>query len=207
MVTLFNRYPMLLECQSDILKAHSEIVKTYKTGGKLLLCGNGGNCADCDHIVGELMKGFLLRRKPDKALYDNLSRHDFDDKDYIYNNLQGALPAISLPSHAAFMTAFVNDMEPDLIYAQLVYGYAKKEDMLICLSTSGNSKNVVYAAKVAKALGAKTLAITGEIGGVLNEICDITIKIPEEETYKIQELQLPVYHYLCAKTEEEFFEK
>lgn len=195
MKELLARYPSLAVCEADILKAEAAIISCYKNGGKVLVCGNGGSCADSEHIVGELMKGFMLKREvTDERIPEDLRAH-----------LQGALPAISLPSQSAILSAFINDVEPSMMYAQLVFGYAKENDLLIALSTSGNSKNVVNAAKVAKALGAKTLAMTGERESALSELCDVTVRVPECETYKIQELHLPVYHYLCAKAEEEFF--
>lgn len=195
MSTLYERFPSLNECRDEIEKALCLIIDTYKKGGKILVCGNGGSCADCEHIVGELMKGFLLCREvTDERIPEELRK-----------NLQGGLPAISLPSQSAILSAFINDVEPSMMYAQLVYGYAKENDLLIGLSTSGNSKNVVNAAEVAKALGIKTIALTGKCESKLSSICDVTVKVPETETYKIQELHLPVYHYLCAETEKTFF--
>ena len=195
MVDLINRYPELDECSKDIEKALELMIDTYKNGGKILVCGNGGSASDSEHIVGELMKGFILKRTvTDERIPEELRK-----------GLQGSLPAISLPSQSAILSAYINDVEPMMMFAQLVYGYAKSEDLLIGLSTSGNSKNVVNAAKVAKALGVKTLALTGKNESNLSEICDVTIRVPEIETYKIQELHLPVYHYLCAEVEKNFF--
>lgn len=192
---LYQRYPQLSICKEAIEATIFAMENTYRNGGKVLLCGNGGSCADCDHIVGELMKGFLLARPvTDTRIPEDLRR-----------KLQGSLPAISLPSQSAILSAFANDADPELIYAQLVYGYAKPEDMFVGLSTSGNSANVVQAARIAKALGLKTAAMTGQKKSKLSEICDITIKVPETETYKIQELHLPVYHDICAKVEKNFF--
>ena len=195
MKNLLERYPALDVYRDDIQKALELMTDTYKNGGKILVCGNGGSAADSEHIVGELMKGFISKRTvKDDRLPEELAA-----------NLQGALPAISLPSQCAILSAYINDVEPDMMYAQLVYGYAKPEDLVIGLSTSGNSKNVVNAVKVAKAVGAKALCMTGEGGGLLNSIADVTIKVPEMETYKIQEYHLPVYHYLCAAVEKHFF--
>ena len=194
---LYERYPELECCRKDIEKALELMIDTYKNDGKILICGNGGSAADSEHIVGELMKEFLLKRTvSDERIPERLRC-----------NLQGTLPAISLPSQCAILSAFVNDVEPEMMYAQLVYGYAKPEDLVIGLSTSGNSKNVVYAAKVAKAKKLVTIAMTGEKESELSRICDITIRVPESETYKIQELHLPVYHYICAKVEQHFFEE
>lgn len=205
-MSLYERYPALEECHEDIEKAQKLVISTYKNNGKILVCGNGGSASDSDHIVGELMKGFMLERKVGKEFVEKLKECGISDADYIAENLQGSLPAISLPAQSGILSAFANDVEPDMVYAQLTYGYANTEDVLICLSTSGNSKNVVNAAKVAKAKGARTLAMTGEKESELSKLCDVTIRVPESETYKIQELHLPVYHYLCAETEKEFFE-
>ena len=195
MENLLKRYPSLEVCKEDIENALKLMLDTYKNGGKVLVCGNGGSASDWDHIVGELMKGFKSKRYvTDERIAEDLRC-----------GLQGALPAISLPSQTGVLTAFINDVDPDMMYAQLVHGYAKENDLLIGLSTSGNSKNVVNAARVAKALGAKTLALTGEKESKLSEICDVCIKVPETETYKVQEYHLPVYHYMCLETEKYFF--
>jgi len=195
MDNLLKRFPSLASCKEDIEKALELLINTYKNGGKVLVCGNGGSAADSEHIVGELMKGFKLKRTvTDERIPEHLRQ-----------GLQGALPAISLPSQVAVLSAFINDCEPDMLYAQLVYGYAKETDLVIGLSTSGNSKNIVNALEIAKAVGAKTLAMTGAKESKLSDLCDVTIKVPETETYKIQELHLPVYHYLCAEVEKESF--
>ena len=195
MKELLERYPALCVCLSDIEKALDMITDTYKNGGKVLVCGNGGSAADSEHIVGELMKGFLSKREvTDERIPERLRK-----------NLQGALPAISLPSQCAILSAFVNDVEPDMMYAQLVYGYARENDLVIGISTSGNSKNVVNAVEVARCIGAKTISLTGKNESKLSELSDVTIRVPETETYKVQELHLPVYHYLCAGTEKVMF--
>lgn len=194
-MNLYERYPQLNICEKDIENALLLMVDTYKKGGKILACGNGGSAADADHIVGELMKGFLKARK----VTDERIPQELREK------LQGALPAISFCAHTSLMTATMNDNDADMIFAQQVYSYTNENDLLIALSTSGNSKNVVNAVKVAKALGVKVIALTGETGGVLKGLADITICAPSTETYKIQEYHLPIYHYLCAKVEEEFF--
>ncbi len=195
MKDLLRRYPTLEICKKDIENALMLMIDTYKNGGKVLVCGNGGSAADSEHIVGELMKGFMLKRTVcDERIPEDLRK-----------NLQGALPAISLPSQCAVLSAFINDVEPEMMYAQLVYGYANKNDLVIGLSTSGNSKNVVNAVEIAKYLGVKTLSLTGKNESKLSEISDVTIRVPETETYKVQELHLPVYHYLCAETEKEMF--
>ena len=195
MKELLARYPGLAGCEQDIEKVVELIIDTYKAGGKVLICGNGGSASDSSHIVGELLKGFLNPR----TVTDERISAD------LRGDLQGSLPAISLCCQEALMTAFSNDVKPDMVFAQQVYGLGKKEDLVIGLSTSGNSVNVVNAIHVAKDLGIKTVAMTGAGGGKLNELADVTIKAPETETYKIQEYHLPIYHYLCAKTEEYFF--
>ncbi len=204
MIELYKNHPSLKICEKDIENAFSLLCETYENKGKILSCGNGGSSADCDHITGELMKGFLLKRKMPELL-KKFEALGYDDAAYMAHNLQGALPAISLPHQSALISAFANDVAADMVYAQLVYGFADKNDALICISTSGNSKNVVYAAKTAKMLGIKTIALTGKNESALSELCNVSIKVPEHETYRIQELHLPVYHYLCAKIEEKFF--
>lgn len=196
MKEFLDRYPQLNTCAKDIESALALMIDTYKKGGKILVCGNGGSSADADHIVGELMKGFKLPRK----VTDERIPQELREK------LQGALPAISLCSQTALITAIANDNDADMIFAQQVYGYANENDSLIAISTSGNSKNAVNAVKVAKALGVKVIALTGKTGGILKELADVTICAPSTETYKIQEYHLPIYHYLCAKVEEEFFD-
>ncbi len=196
MIELFSRYGALAVCEDDINAATDAIISTYKNGGKVLLCGNGGSCADCDHIAGELLKGFLSHR----PVSDERIPEELREK------LQGSLPAVSLPSLSAALTASINDLDPEIIYAQLLMGLGKAGDVLIALSTSGNAKNVCHAATLAKALGMTVIGMTGEKGGKLSTIADITIRVPENETYKVQEYHLPVYHYLCAKTEAALFQ-
>lgn len=203
---LFERYPCLSACERDIDAAFELIRETYRRGGTVYVCGNGGSCSDSDHIVGELMKGFLLRRtisEEDTGKFASM----FEDGAEFASKLQGALPAVSLTAQTAILSAFANDVDPDMVYAQLVYGYARENDLVIGLSTSGNSKNVVNAVKAAKFRGAKTLCMTGMNESKLSAMSDVTVKVPETETFKIQELHLPVYHYLCAAVEEEFFGK
>ena len=197
MKELFTRYPALSVCEQDIQKALRLIIDTYENGGKTLVCGNGGSAADSEHIVGELMKGFLKKRPvTDERIPEDLQK-----------KLQGSLPAISLPSQCAILSAFINDVAPENAYAQLVYGYAKEHDLLIGISTSGNSENVVNAVRVAKALNIRTISLTGARESKLSELSDVTVRVPETETYKVQELHLPVYHYLCAACEEHFFDE
>ncbi len=194
---LFVRYPALQSSKQDIMFAYYALYRTFRDGGKLLVCGNGGSAADSEHIVGELMKGFYKKRPLDKKIQQLLG----EDSKY----LQGALPAIALTQHAALNTAFANDVDPEMIFAQQVLGYGRKGDAFFGISTSGNAVNVVKAAKVAKALGLKTIAFTGQTGGKLGEMCDVVIKVDETSIADIQELHLPVYHTLCAMVEEKFF--
>ena len=209
--TLIAHYPALESCRGDIRAAITTLCESYHEGGKLIVCGNGGSASDAEHIVGELMKGFLLPRHLDEhilaKLHEACDATDPRTVDYFMQNLQGALPAISLPSQLAISTAFSNDQAPDLTFAQQVLGLGKPEDVLIGITTSGNSKNVLYAFRMAKALGLTTIALTGASGGncVTGGYADIVIKAPEEETFKIQEYHLPIYHTICIAVEEEFF--
>lgn len=187
------------------MKAEKALITAFKNGNKLLICGNGGSCADCEHIVGELMKGFLSKRPLTEEQKAEMKANCPEIEEKNLSLLQRAVPAIALPSFTALNTAFCNDVEPELVFAQCLMGLGKKDDILLCISTSGNSKNVVAAALTAKALGLKTIGLTGKTGGKLKSICDICICVPETDTFKVQELHLPVYHYLCARVEEEIF--
>lgn len=196
---LFERYPAL-SCVKEDVEAVFEIIKeTYINKGKLLVCGNGGSASDSTHIVGELMKGFMLSRQLPET-----EKAKFKNKE-IADGLQGALPAISLVGESALITAFCNDCSPELVFAQQVYGLMSENDTLLCLSTSGNSKNVVSAAETARAKGGKVVSIVGGKGGNLSELSDATIKLPSQITPEIQEYTLPVYHTICAMLEENFF--
>lgn len=198
---LFERYPCLENCREDIRNAFDLFVNCYDAGGKILCCGNGGSAADCDHFVGELMKGFLKKRPLSVA-----EKEAFGDT-FVADNLQKGLPAISLCAHSALMTAFSNDAVPSLVFAQQVYAYAKENDVLLCLSTSGNSENIVFAAQAAKAADIKVVSVTGEKESRLSGISDVCIMLPETETFKIQELTLPVYHCLAAMLEDNYFKE
>ena len=202
---LINRYPTLTECRGAIEESVAAIIGCYENGGRLLLCGNGGSSADCDHIVGELMKGFLKARRLDKSKKAEMMARCPDLDDSLLSGLQCGLPAISLSSFTALNSAFCNDEDPQLIYAQAVLGLATDRDILIAISTSGNAKNVIAAAKVARGLGARVIALTGRDGGELSGIANISVKVPEAETFKVQELHLPIYHFICAAVEEHFF--
>lgn len=203
---LIASYPALAACREDIEAAKALLIDTARRGGTVLVCGNGGSCADADHIVGELMKGFLLKRPMDEktaAEFDAVLGAEAAAP--FKQRLQGGIRAISLPSQSAVLSAYANDVDAAYVYAQLVYGYGKPGDLLIGLSTSGNSANVVHAAAVARARGLSTLALTGERESKLSALCDCTVRVPDTETFRVQELHLPVYHYLCAAVEHELF--
>ena len=188
--TLISRYPMLAPLRESIVQVVKMIEDMHFSGGKLLLCGNGGSAADCEHISGELLKSFLLPRPQHISGFEKL---------------QGGIAAIPLPSLSALISAFSNDVAPELVYAQLTNVLAAENDVLFCISTSGNSKNVVLAAHLAKTKNIKTIALTGRDGGELKQLCTACICVPENETFKVQELHLPVYHAICAQCEEDIF--
>ena len=202
---LLDRYPALTECSDDIRAAVDTLVSCYERGGKLLLCGNGGSAADCEHIVGELMKDFLVKRPLGDDLRAAMLERSPDLNESVLDKLQLGLPAISLPSITGFNTAFSNDRDPELVYAQGVLSLAREGDVLLAISTSGNAKNVLRAAEVARGLGITVIALTGMSGGALRSQSDVCIAVPERETYKVQELHLCVYHYICAAVERHFF--
>ena len=202
---LVKRYPSLEVCKDDILAAHELLSEAYCNGRKLLVCGNGGSASDSEHIVGELMKEFKLKRKVFSEQAEALKEIDSELGQVLADNLQGALPAISLTGHSALQTAYMNDAVPELVFAQQVNGYGKPGDVFLGISTSGNSKNVLYAAVNAKAKGLKVVGLTGAKENKLMKYADVCIRVPETETYKIQELHLPVYHCLCLMLEDKFF--
>lgn len=202
---LVERYPVLDAVKDDVRKAYELLEACYEQGGKLLIAGNGGSCADAEHIVGELMKGFVKRREVSDSFAECLRNADEVRGAELAKKLQGGLPAIALTGHAGLSTAYLNDVDGDLIFAQQTYGYGRPGDVLIGISTSGNAKNVMYAMTVAKALGMKTIGLTGKDGGALKRETDVSVVVPETETFKIQELHLPVYHALCLMLEERFF--
>ncbi len=202
---LVERYPVLDAVKDDVRKAYELLEACYEQGGKLLIAGNGGSCADAEHIVGELMKGFVKRREVSDSFAECLRNADEIRGAELAKKLQGGLPAIALTGHAGLSTAYLNDVDGDLIFAQQTYGYGRPGDVLIGISTSGNAKNVMYAMTVAKALGMKTIGLTGKDGGALKREADVSVVVPETETFKIQELHLPVYHALCLMLEERFF--
>ena len=204
---LIERYPALEDCKADLVAAVEAICESYRGGHKLIACGNGGSASDAEHIVGELMKGCLLPRKLDKKMEEKFRAVCPESADYFMENLQGALPALSMVNQVALNTAFANDQAPDLSFAQQLLGMGDEGDVLLAISTSGNSTNVIYALDMARAKGVKSIALTGKSGGKIKgkQLADITICVPEDETFKIQEYHLPVYHMLCIAAENEFF--
>jgi phosphoheptose isomerase len=202
---LIEKYPELQECLPDIWKAVELMKTSYREGGKMLVCGNGGSAADCEHIVGELMKGFMLKRPLPDQVRERMEKLFPGEGHFLADHLQGALPAISLVSHTALATAFANDVSAETVFAQQVYGYGRRGDVLVGLSTSGNSANVVRAVQVAKVQGLVTVGLTGRSGGRMKELCDVTIRVPWDSTPDIQERHLPIYHAICILLEEEFF--
>ena len=204
---LILRYPQLIVAKDCIVEAYQILEESYTNDGKLLVAGNGGSAADAEHIVGELMKGFVNPRKLEAEYSDALITVNKELGRVLSENLLGALPDIDLEGHLAITTAYLNDCEPLLCFAQQVNGYGRKSDVFLGISTSGNSRNILYAATVAKAKGMKVIGLTGEKDSKLSEISDTCIQVPETETYKIQELHLPVYHCLCLMLEDTFFGK
>jgi len=202
---LITRYPILSRVQDPIKKTADTLIEIFENRGKLLVAGNGGSAADADHIVGELMKGFVKHRQPSNDFEHALKLIDHDAGEFIAKNIQGGLPAISLSSNIALLTATINDLSGEMIYAQQIYGYGNEGDAFLGISTSGNAQNIVYAMITAKAKKMKTIALSGGTGGQIAKYADTAIVVPENETYKIQELHLPVYHCLCLMVEEHFF--
>lgn len=205
LTTLMERYPALSHLLDTIKAAYDLMEQAYLNGGKLLVAGNGGSSADAEHIVGELMKGFLLPRRMDDETAAKLTAVDPVLGAALARNLQGALPAIALDGHYALSTAYMNDCTPQLCFAQQVNGYGMPGDVFIGISTSGNSENVLYAAVTAKAKGMRVVGFTGEKESKLSAVADVCIRVPDSETYRIQEYHLPVYHCLCMMLEERFF--
>lgn len=204
---LITRYPQLGPLKEQIGKAAAAIIRSYESGGKLLLCGNGGSCSDSDHIVGELMKGFENKRRISEEFKNKLIGSAGDRGVYLAEKLQQALPAISLTAHTALITAVANDTDADLIFAQQVTGYGNAGDVILGISSSGNSQNVIDALITAKAKDMVVIGLTGETGGKMKDYCDILINVPGRRTAFVQELHLPVYHVLCLMVEHHFFGK
>lgn len=202
----FERHTDLIYLDEQITKS-IELIIDLKKENKILLCGNGGSAADCEHIAGELLKSFELKRKLSDKMYKKLKDSYGEEGTFIADNLQQAVKAIPLTSFCAYNTAFLNDCNEKMMFAQLVNALGIKDDILISISTSGNSKNVVYASMLAKTMGIKVIALTGETGGKLKNIADITINVPSKRVYRIQEYHLPIYHLLCLCVESELFEE
>ena len=202
---LVERYPSLESARNDIVAAYLLLEESYENGGKLLVAGNGGSAADAEHIVGELMTGFKRPRKPEADFAEKLVEENQELGSVLAENLQGALPAIALDGHPALSTAYMNDCEPLLCFAQQVNGYGKSGDVFLGISTSGNSRNVLFAATTAHAKGLKVIGLTGAKDSKLKDMSDVCIKAPQTETYMIQELHLPIYHCLCLMLEDKFF--
>lgn len=195
---LYGRYPALTVCKDSIAAACGLLLDCFRSGGKVLVCGNGGSAADAEHIVGELLKSFRKKRSLPEDVAERLGPD-------LASSLEGSLPAVSLVSMSAMMSAFANDVCWENVFAQETLALAMPCDVLIVLSTSGNSKDCVAAAKVMKAVGGRSLALTGSARSQLSDICDVTVMVPETETFKVQELHLPVYHAICAWLEDSLF--
>lgn len=202
---LTEHYPLLSTCEEDIIKAFEMITSRLTSGGKLLICGNGGSAADAQHITGELMKSFLKERPVPDEMRHSLENIAGERGLYISSKLQRGLPAIALTGQDAFSTAFANDVDASLVFAQQVYALGNEHDVLLGISTSGSSANIIDAVYVAKAMGMTAIGLTGMDGGTMSDICDVVIKVPAKSTPAVQELHLPVYHALCAMLEEEIF--
>lgn len=202
---LIARYPILKKCRNEICSAYQIMEQCYRNGGKLLIAGNGGSASDAEHIVGELMKRFKQPRPISQEFAQKLRKVDLIRGSELAQNLECSLKAISLVSQESLLTAYINDVDDLGVYAQQVFGYGEEKDVFLGISTSGNSENIIRATIVAKAIGMKTIALAGASGGRLSEISDVVVRVPEIETYKIQELHLPVYHCWCMMLEEKFF--
>lgn len=202
---LIKRYPVLKICKEAIQRAYRTMENTFENGGKLLIAGNGGSAADSEHIVGELMKGFVKQRELGELEQQRIMEIHPELGKHLCRSLQKALPAIALTGHTALSSAYLNDADGTLGFAQQVYGYGRKEDTFLGITTSGNSGNILSAVVAAKAKGLTTVALTGRDGGKVKDLADIAIIVPETETFKIQELHLPIYHTLCLMLEEHFF--
>ena len=202
---LIKRYPALVDIRDDIYYAFCLMRDCYINNGKMLIAGNGGSAADSEHIVGELMKSFVLPRNLDDSMKQKLIKANSEMGETLANHLQQGLPAIALDGHFALSTAFMNDVEPALCFAQQVNGFGSVNDVFLGISTSGNSKNIIYAAITAKAKGMKVIGLTGSKNNELERLSDVCVKVPETETYKIQELHLPIYHCICLMLEQFFF--
>lgn len=205
--TLVKRYPKLEKIVDNITEAYLVLEECYDNGGKLLVAGNGGSAADAEHIAGELMKRFKRPRPVPDEFARKLREVDPVRGELLAENLECALMAVPLVAHEALTTAYINDVDGLGVFAQQLYGFGRRGDVFLGISTSGNSENIINAAVVARATGIKTIGLTGADGGVLAEMADVTVKVPETETYMVQELHLPVYHCWCLMLEERFFNR
>lgn len=204
---LFKRYPSLEVCREDIIKGYLLMEEAYENGHKLLIAGNGGSAADSEHIAGELMKRFKTPRKVPSEFAKRLCEIDSNRGPSLAENLECGLTAIPLVAHEALTTAYINDVDGLGVFAQQLFGYGQEGDIFLGISTSGNSKNIMSATVVARAMGIKVIGLTGGNGGELASVADAAVIVPEKETYMIQELHLPVYHCWCLMLEEHFFEE
>jgi len=202
--SLVAKHPALMACKADIAAARDTLIQAYEAHHKLLLCGNGGSAADCEHIAGELLKGFERKRPLSEDLRGRLAAQGREGAS-LAEKLQQALPAISLCGHPSLATAFANDVDPALVFAQLVCALGSRGDVLLAISTSGTARNVILALRAARALGLSTIGLSGQGGGDLAPLSDVLIDVPGESTADTQELHLPVYHYLCRALEAHFF--
>lgn len=203
---LISRYPQLDSCKEAIEASVELLKKTFINKNRVFICGNGGSWCDSQHIAGELLKGFLKKRRVDKSFKDRAVQFFHDEGRYLADNLQGGFPVVALGSHMGFSSAYINDVKAELVYAQELFAQAVQGDVLICISTSANSGNAYFAAMIAKLLGVPVILMCGSNTGRINPLSDIVISVPEQETYKIQELHLPVYHAICAELEDCFYE-
>lgn len=201
----FDKNHILKNCKESVMMTINILFTCFYKDSKLLICGNGGSAADAQHIVGELMKSFHIKRLLPIDLQNRIRATYPKTHQYFFENLQWAFPAMSLNGETALISAIYNDIKPDLVYAQQLIGYGKNGDVLLAISTSGNSKNIIYAAQIAKVLDMTVIGLTGKTGGQLKDYCDITIKVPFEKTFEIQEYHLPIYHAICLAIENEFF--
>lgn len=202
---LMKRYPILSDIKQDIINGYLIMEESFAKGGKLLIAGNGGSAADAEHIAGELMKRFKTSRPVSKEFAEKLVSVDKERGTELAKNLECGLMAIPLVAHEALTTAYINDVDGLGVFAQQLFGYGREGDVFLGISTSGNSKNIMSATVVARASGIKVVGLTGKHGGELSEVADVTVKVPEEETYMIQELHLPIYHCWCLMLEDKFF--
>jgi D-sedoheptulose 7-phosphate isomerase len=199
------RHPLLVSCREAMLEAATALLQSHAGGGKVLVCGNGGSAADAEHLVGELMNKYLIRRTIPADHASALGKAAGADGKYLAANLQQAVPAVSLVSQSSLITSVSNDVAADVVFAQQVYAYGRPEDVLIAISTSGNARNVVLALHAARLVGAATIGLSGRSGGAMKALCDTAVCVPADRTPEVQELHLPVYHTLCGMVENEVF--